>query len=156
MSKKQNLETATWRAEALRLHVEGWTFSQIARQLGKPASTVREGIDAELVDVTAGYTDQIKQRREVKSAQLEAIIRGHLPAATGTVSDENEDGATAKPDANAAFVVIACVNAQAKLHGLTAAEKVDINAAITLGFDAHTELLSRLEKIARPKSGDPK
>lgn len=92
--------------------------------------------------MTAGFAESVKQRREIKSAQLDAVIRGSLADAEAGVP-------------SAASVVIAAVAAQTKLYGLAAAEKLDINAAITLSFDAHTELLGRLEKLAGPPKTEP-
>lgn len=140
--KPRRVPALAWRSRALALYVAGWTYAQIAKRLELPASTVRDGIEAELVDETGGYADVIKQRREVKSRQLDAVIRGSLPAARAGLP-------------NAAFVVIAAVDKQIKLHGLAAAEKVDVTGALTLNFDAHQELLSRIEKLAAPATDEP-
>lgn len=126
---------AAWRTEALRLHLDGWNYAEIAREKGLSPEAVRKGIEAELSDDKADPAERIKLRRAVKGAQLDAIIKGSLPDAQAG-------------SAQAAGVVIQAIAAQMKLEGLSAPEKLDVNAKLTLSFDAHQELLNRLAKYA--------
>lgn len=120
--------------EALRLHVEGWSYSQIATQLGVDIGTVRAAIHIALETQTANYADEIKQKREIKNAQLDAVIRGSLPDA--------EAGVPA-----AAAVVTAAVKEQIRLYGLAEPEKVDLSGSLTLIHDAEAELFDRLARL---------
>jgi hypothetical protein len=125
--------TKAWRHKALRLYLAGLSYSQIAEALGKQADSVRKGIDAELADETENYAEHIKRDRAVKCAQLDAILRGNLPKATSG-------------DINSSFVCIAVIKEQVRIKGLASAEKIDVNAKLSLSFDAHQALLERIAK----------
>lgn len=140
LAKKQpapKVPKLDWHAEAVRLHVSGLTVAEISRKLQKPFERVRDGITAELAKVSGDFADRVNERREIVSHQLDRIIRGSIEAA-----DEG--------DANSAFVVIAALEKKTKLFGLAAAEKVDITGGLSLSFDAHVALMSRLEKLIGP------
>lgn len=126
-----------WHVEAVRLHVSGLTVAEISRKLHKPFERVRDGITSELSKVSGDFADRVNERREIVSHQLDRIIRGSIEAA--------DDG-----DANSAFVVISALEKKTKLFGLAASEKIDISGGLSLSFDAHVALMSRLEKLIGP------
>jgi hypothetical protein len=137
--RRRQPATAAWRAEALRLYLDGWTFAEIATQLGQMKSTVRDGVRAELAEDIADATERINDRRAVKVAQLDAIIRGHL--------DDARTG-----DVRAASVVIAAIERQTKLEGLAVAEKLDVTAKMTLSFDAKEALATKLQELVERRA----
>jgi ParB-like chromosome segregation protein Spo0J len=121
-----------WRAHALQLRVKGLTIRQIAKALGKSKSAVHKGLDAEINAIPA---EGVAELREIVGARLDAVVRGSLARAR-------------KGDANAAFVVIAASTAQAKLFGLNAPAKVQLDAELELQPNVHHELLTRLARLA--------
>lgn len=130
-----------WRAEALRLHVDGWTMREIAKKVGKALSTVHEGIEAELAEITRPHAEEAhkerERKREVEGARLDAIIRGHLKKARAG-------------DAEAAHVVISAVRQRAKLFGLEAPTKTEHtgrDGGPIMSFDLSKVSDEQLERI---------
>lgn len=129
----------TWRAKALVLRVQGSTYAEIGKTLGKAPSTVHEAIETELAAIPA---EGVEQLRSVHGMQLDNVIRGSLKKALAG-------------DSSAAFAVIGAINAKAKLFGLNAIEKIDVNAELSLTEDAHQQLLDRLARIVAPPAKAP-
>lgn len=136
-------ETKTWRARALQLHIDGWSMREIARKVGKALSSVHEGIEAELAEITAPHAEQAQKererKREIEGARLDAVIRGHLKKARGG-------------DAEAAHVVISAVRQRAKLFGLEAPTKVEHGGRdgapiTTMAFDMSKLTDEQLERV---------
>lgn len=133
----RRLSVATRQAEVMKLRVSGHSIREVAAKLKVSVGTVHSDIEAALKAVPA---EGVAELRQVRGEQLEAVIRGNLPKARRG----NHENAGA---------VIRAVAEYSKLFGLNAKVEVDLSASLTLGADAHAQLLDRLSRVA-PDEGE--
>lgn len=109
-------EVKDWRAKALRYHIDGLTLREVAKKVGKALSTVHEGIEAELAEITLPFAAELNERREREreneNLRLLAVIAGSMAKAR-------------RGDAEASHVVISASRQRSKLLGLEAPTRTE-------------------------------
>lgn len=129
---RRKVESKQWHARALQLRVDGLSYREVAKRVNKSVAAVHAAVEEELAAIPAAGVERL---REVRGEQLEAVIKGNLAKA--------KRGATGN-----SLVVIKAIAEYAKLFGLNAKVEVDLSASLTLGADAHAQLLDRLSRLA--------
>jgi DNA-binding transcriptional MerR regulator len=129
------LESVERRHHILGLRRRGMTYSQISETLASAELLASAGLDWEPVHVSPSSCAQIVKRylqkleleesetrdelRTLENERLDELLRTWLPRARGT-------GQT-PPDPKAAVIVMRLMERRAKLNGLDAPSKVDVN-----------------------------
>lgn len=89
---------------------------EIAKKVSRALSTVHEGIEAELAEITAPFAAELHKKRErereIEGARLTLVIKGSIKKAT-------------RGDAEASHVVIAAIRQRSKLFGLDAPTRTE-------------------------------
>lgn len=118
----ERLEHAVWVEEAVRLALKHWSARRIARKLGLHHSTVAEALAKEL----ASHKVPAGQLEAYRNQQRETIFR--LLAKWEPLALGNRKKGVA-PDKDAAAVHLKYLERWAKLDGLDAPSRADINMA---------------------------
>ena len=127
--------------QALELRIEGRPYAEIAEAMGVSIGTVFQYVAQAIDRLNGEEVRNADVARQMQLLRLDAIMRGSWTKAT-------VDG-----NADAAAIVLRCLERQSKLLGLDAPQKVDITARLRLlaeqeGLD-YEELLAEAEAVIK-------
>lgn len=110
------------RADAWNFRIAGFTYRQIADKIGCSTSTAHDLVKHELFDTTDVMRDQVREGRQIELARVEKMINRCWLSAFPAEPN-------AKPDYDAIRTILRCSERKAKLLGLEAPQKhqVDMN-----------------------------
>lgn len=128
------------RHRALELRLGGMPYWQIAEDLGQLEDTVKHWVIRELEGLRGEEVRNAEVARQLQLARIDAVMRGSWDKAT----DGNADAAT---------IVLRCLERSSKLLGLDAPQKADITHRLRLlaeqeGLD-YEELLAEAQVVIK-------
>ena len=123
----RRLKAAERRLEAMRLRKAGWTYREIADQLGINHSSVYQFVTEAMAEVRNQTSQEAEEYRAVELSRLEQIHKDWAPLATpGAEADHYAIENAAK----AAAIVLKASERRSKLLGLDAPEKKELSGTL--------------------------
>lgn len=129
ISKKASLQLR--RIMTMELIVQGFSYRQVAEQLGVGASTVKDDYDNEIKAIRAEVAQDVSHHKEVQLAQINRLLQTWFQRAVGYM---NQARVSVPPSATAAQIVMSALRLKAQLLDLNAPIKISNPDGTNLGF----------------------
>ena len=113
--------------EAVKLKTAGYSYDEIAAQLGYASRSGAFGAVKSTVD--AWESESVDQMRKQENARLDRLLKAHEPFAiggdTGDKDPDTGERVTLDPNAQHADIVLKTIRERARLNGLDAPQKME-------------------------------